>query len=275
MSTSGPTVARRRLGRRLQHLRESAGISVADVERAHLGSRQKVWRIEAGLQRVSVSDVIALCHLYNVDADELTALQGLALRTAERGLWYEYRDSVPDWFRLYVGLEAAATTITSWDDSVVPGELQTAAYVHALWSGARPDMTDLTIAPHIELRHRRQQALLERTPPVHLEVILGEGVLHRQVGGPDVLTEQITHLVELDRSDSISVRYVPFTAGAHPAVTGPFRILEFPDDLQPAVAYVELEVGAHYLERPCDLATYRRLAAGLSALSVAIGEFRT
>jgi transcriptional regulator with XRE-family HTH domain len=273
MAVSGPTQARRRLGRRLRALREAAGLTLEDVVAAGLASRTKLWRIEGGQVPVRVADLWALCRLYRAADVQTEELQALAARTTTPAPWSDFRDSTPDWFRLYLDLEAAAAAIFSFDDSVVPGELQTFDYTAALWRGARPDLTDELIAPHIALRQQRQQFLLNRDPAPRLSVVLGENVLHRAVGGPDVLTEQIQHLRKLAELPHIDISYLPFSAGAHPAVTGPFRILEFDDVDSPDMAYVELEVGAHYLEKDDELATYRRVSNMLSARAVPIGEF--
>jgi transcriptional regulator with XRE-family HTH domain len=273
MPDSGPTASRRRLGRRLRVLREKSGLTLEQVVATGLASRTKLWRIEGGQVPVRVADLWALCRLYRAADAEAEELHALAVRTTTPAPWSGFRDSTPDWFRLYLDLEAAAAAIFSFDDSVVPGELQTLDYTTALWRGARPDLVDTQIAPHISLRQQRQQSLLNRDPAPRLSVVIGENVLHRAVGGPNVLARQIEHLRKLAELPHIDIGYVPFSAGAHPAVTGPFRILEFDDVDSPDMAYVELEVGAHYLEKDDELATYRRVRSMLSERAVPIGEF--
>ena len=105
---------------------------------AHLGSRTKIWRIENGEVPVKVPDVWALCEFYGATPAEREALAALAVETNEEGWWEEYRDVVPAWFRLYVGLEAAAARIATFEDCVVPGELQTASYAEAVFASVIP-----------------------------------------------------------------------------------------------------------------------------------------
>lgn len=264
MPASGPTFARRQLGHRLEALRVASGVTTQQVEDARVASKPTLWRIEHGRQRVPVATVSALCRLYRASHDDTAHLEALARQTAQPGLWHAYRDITPTWFRLYIDLEAVTHHITCFDDSVVPGELQTPAYAWALWRGARPELSDNEIAPHIALRLQRQQALLARTPPPQLDVVIGENVLRREVGGAEVLAEQIRHLRNLTQRHSISITYLPFTAGAHPAVTGAYRILQFQDDDDPDVVYVGLEVGSHYLEKPEEVMTYRRISTELA-----------
>jgi transcriptional regulator with XRE-family HTH domain len=273
MPVSGPTVVRRKLGQRLKAHREAAGVTVEQVDEAHLGSRAKTWRIESGQVQVSKADVWALCRLYGVGPQETDDLAALAHETAEPGLWQEFRGVIPEWFKLYVGLETTASQISTFEDGVVPGELQTRQYAEALWRGARPDLTEAEIQPHLDLRTKRQEALFAEVPPRRLAVVLGENVLRRQVGGPEVMAAQLAHLTTLASLPTMDLRILPFASGAHPAVTGAFRILQFDDPQDPDVVYVELEVGAHYLEKISELQQYRRIYTVLTERSVPIGEF--
>lgn len=273
MPASGPTFPRRRLGLRLEALRVEAGVTTQQVEAAKVVSKPTLWRIESGRQRIPVATVTALCQLYGVVEDETQHLEQLAAQTGARGIWHEYRETAPRWFHLYVDLEAATQRIICFDDSVVPGELQTPEYAWALWRDARPELSDEQITPHLELRTQRQHALLHRVPPPRLDVVIGEGALRRLVGGTEVLAAQIRHLQRLTQSEHVDIRFLPFTAGGHPAVTGAFRLLEFPGADDPDVVYVELEVGSHYLEKPEELAAYRRISAALAARAIPIGDY--
>jgi transcriptional regulator with XRE-family HTH domain len=274
VAISGPTVVRRQLGRRLQRLREDANVTVNQVEEAGLGSRTKIWRIEAGKVPVKKPDIWALCRFYRVDQDETDRLAALAEGTSAQGWWEDYSDVVPDWFRLYVGLETAAAQIRTFEGSLVPGELQTPDYARAVYRAVRPDDDDTAIERHVKLRKERQDALLARTEPPHLSVVLSEAVLTQQVGGAEVIAEQINHLHNLDRRDHIDIRVLPFTAGAHAAMTGAFRIMDFADEEDPNLVYIEMHAGAHYLEKPGELAEYRRIFELASTQSVPIGASR-
>jgi transcriptional regulator with XRE-family HTH domain len=271
MAISGPTVVRRQLGRSLKRLREHANRTVDQVEEAGLGSRTKIWRIEAGKVPVRVPDIWALCRFYGVDQAETDRLAALAGGTSAQGWWEDYGDVVPDWFRLYVGLETAATQISTYEGSLVPGELQTPDYARAVYQAAQPDDDTSGIERHVELRLQRQKALLGRAEPPHLVVVLSQAVLTQQVGGPDVIAAQVDHLRTLDQCDHIDIRVLPFDSGAHAAMTGAFRILDFADPDDPDVVYIETQVGAHYLEKPGELDEYRRIFDLLSTQAVPIG----
>jgi transcriptional regulator with XRE-family HTH domain len=273
MPVSGPTVVRRQLGRRLQRLREAAGRTAVEVETARIASRTKVWRIEAGKVPVKVPDVWALCRFYGVDEAETEALSTLAVGTSEQGWWEDYADVVPDWFKLYVGLEAAATRIQTFEDSIVPGELQTADYARAVYRAAQPDDGEEAIERYVQLRLERQQSLHRRSPAPEMVIVLGEGVLRRPVGGTHVLSAQLEHLRRLDQRKHIDIRYLPFDVGAHATMTGAFRILEFDSTEDPDVVYLEAQVGARYLEKSAELDEYRRIWDLVYKQAAPIGEY--
>ena len=277
MPVSGRTAARWHLGNALRTLRQTAGVTVEQVEGARLASRPKLWRIESGQVRVTVPDVWALSRFYGADQTIADDLASWAPKTNDLGLWQEFREVVPDWFKLYIGLEEIAARIDVFEDSVLPGELQTPEYARALWRGAWPETPAEDSEPHIALRLRRQQALFGEpsTPGARrLAVVLGENVLRRQVGGADVMTAQRKHLIGLAERPGVDIRILPFAAGAHPATSGAFRILAFEDLEDPDVVYLELERGAHYLEGADDVEHYRRMMSRLDEQSVPIGEFR-
>src|SRR6266496_3104141 len=153
MPISGSTVVRRQLGRRLRRLREVAGKTDRDVEEATLASRTKLWRIESGKAPVKVADVRALCWLYGADQATTEALASLAMATVAQGWWEDYGDSLPGWFSLYIGLEAAATEIYIYDPELIHGLLQTPSYLHAVYDAGIGEVDEVTVQKQIKLRH--------------------------------------------------------------------------------------------------------------------------
>lgn len=259
MPVSGPTVVRRQLGRRLLGLREAAGRTAAEVQAETGISQSKLSRIEKGLVPVKRPDVRELCRVYGSDTAETEALTTLARATFEQGWWEDYADVIPDWFKFYVDLEAVAAHIQTFEDCIVPGELQTAEYATAVYQAERPDEDPQTIERHVNLRLERQEELFGRTPPPQLTVVLGQNVLTRRVGGSTVLAAQIEHLRQLDKRGYVDIRVLPFNAGAHAAMAGAFRILKSGNSEDPDVVYLEVLVGAHYLEKATELKAYRRI----------------
>jgi transcriptional regulator with XRE-family HTH domain len=273
MPLQGPTVVRRQLGRRLRRLREAAGKTERDLEEANLLSRAKLWRIETGRTPVKVPDVRALCWLYGADETTTDALSALAVGTNGPGWQEDYGDALPFWLSLYLGLEAAATHLYTYGAELVHGLLQTPAYVRAVCEANSSNGDEGAIQRLIKLRQERQHVLTTRVPPLRLTAILSAGVLLRQVGGAEVMAEQVQRLRDLNRFDHVEIRVLPWTIGAHAAMVSPFTILDFDDIDDPAVVYIESQTGARYLEKSEELAEYRRVFGLVKARSLTIEEY--
>ncbi|MEU0078806.1 helix-turn-helix transcriptional regulator [Micromonospora tulbaghiae] len=277
----GSTVPRRQLGRLLRQFRNEAGVTLDAAAEALEYSRQKIWRIECGLGAVRVLDVKAMCELYGVSAEMTEAMRGLAAETKSKGWWHAYGDAVPSWFELYVGLESAAARLRRYDESLIPGLLQTREYALGLFHpGSRLSTEERERA--VEVRMQRQALLTRRLPaPPRLEAVLSEAVLRRPVGGVSVMVDQLSHLLGTSELPNVSVRVVPLAAGPHPgAVAGSFVILDFPATKggraapEPSVVYSESLTGALYLDKPDELAAYENTWKGVDALALGEAESR-
>jgi hypothetical protein len=174
----------------------------------------------------------------------------LAAEGKQPGWWQSYELD----FATYVGLEAAATSISGYMSSVIPGILQTPEYARAMHEGGFQDYSDDRIDEHVEVRMRRQ-ARLTGERPLSLAVVLDEAVLHRAVGGSAVMAAQLDHLVTVSNLPQIEIQVIPFDNGAHPAMESNFNILVFDSDASDVV-YVEGLIGQLYLDRQQDLKRY-------------------
>src|SRR3984957_12443568 len=160
-SQAGSTVPRRQLGRYLRELRGSAGLTVRAAAKELERSEPTLWRIESGLVSVRSLDVEQKCRLYGATADMTKALMARARETKAKGWWQTYGDVVPEWFDLFVGLEAAATRMAEYEHSVVPGLLQSEGYARTIMAADNPGESDEEITRRVELRLGRQ-AILKR-----------------------------------------------------------------------------------------------------------------
>jgi Predicted transcriptional regulator len=272
MPITGQRVVRRALGRRLTRLRVASGKSRREVADAKLGmSEATLHRIETGNVRVTAANVRALCWLYGVDQSVTDALAELAVGTAHEE-WWDTNPVIPDWFKLYIGLEASAKEICTYDPELVPGELQTDDYASAVFAAAKVAAED-DAQRHVTLRLQRQRSLFSSVPAPHLVTILSEGALVRPVGGSEVLKAQVEHLRGLDALHHVEIRVLPWSVGAHAAMAGAFRILDFEDPEDPEIVYLESHVGALYLEEPQQVAEYRRIFDLISASSIPLADY--
>lgn len=272
MPVTGQRVVRRTLGRRLMRLRVSSGRSRRDVVEAKLGiSEPTLHRIETGKVPVTAANVRALCWLYGVDQSTTDALAELAVGTSHQE-WWDTSGFIPDWFKLYIGLEASASKICSYDGEIVPGELQVEEYALAVYAASQPG-DDEGAARHVKLRIQRQRAIFTRRPAPDLTYVLGAGALTRPVGGDDVMQAQRARLLKTAKLPNVEIRVLPWSVGAHAAMAGAFRILDFDDPDDPDVVYLESHVGAVYLEEPGEVDEYRRVFELVRDVSVPVDEF--
>src|SRR2546430_2800985 len=178
----GPTVQRLVLGSQLHGLRESRGITAEQAAEAIRGSHSKISRMEHGRVGFKDRDVADLLTLYGVtDAEERAALLNLAREANAPGWWHAYSDILPSWLEPFVGLEAAASVIRTYQIQLIPGLLQTEGYARALIQQGSAENED-QVARRIELRVSRQGVLSGPNPP-QLWAVVDEGALRRPVGG--------------------------------------------------------------------------------------------
>ena len=272
----GPVIGRRRLRRALRRAREAVGLTQEQVTAAMDWSLSKLIRIEAGTVSVSTNDTKALLNLYQLtDPAQVGELVELARLSRRRSWWSRYRDTLPAAHLSYLGLEAEAAAIQVFQSSGVPGLLQTESYARAMAAAAASTTSSDPDSAEAETRHsirmRRQRDIFSRPHPVRIEVVLDEAVLHRQIGGPACLREQLLHLAALGDTGDTAIQVLPFTAGGY-APQPPFTVLRFPDPEDTDVVYREGVSANELLDRPESVAPYRRTFRRLQQLSLSRAE---
>jgi len=257
-----PTIRARRLRRELRRLRDRAELTAEDVATGLGWHRSKVIRVELGHSRVTLNDVQGLLGLYRASEEERESLTSLARQARQKGWWNAYGDVLPD---DYVGFEAEATTISTFQSLYVPGLLQTEEYVRAIIHAGRttadPDEIDRVVAAR-----QARKALLSRDVPPKLWIVLDEAVVRRVIGGSKVMRMQLRRLIETSNLPTVEVQVLPFTAGAHAAMGGPFTILDYADRaLDPTVVYVGNDTSTLLMEKEAEVARYRLMFDHLRA----------
>jgi transcriptional regulator with XRE-family HTH domain len=266
----GPTVLRMILGRQLQALREKAGLSYDQAAEAIYSSQWTVRRMERAEGGLKPLTVKSLLMAYGVtDVREIDAFLSLARDASKPGWWHSYDDVLPGWFRTFVGLEEAASLIRGYDPHWIPGLLQTADYARASMRVGFPNATDEEAERRVALRLARQQ-ILNRPDPPRLWVVLDETALRRPAAttGPAVMRAQLDRLIEVAEHPAITIQVLPFTAGLHPAMYGPFYIFRFEAPELPDIVYGEHITGAYYIDKPDETAVYVQALDHISAQSV-------
>jgi hypothetical protein len=218
-----------------------------------------------------------MCQVYRVAGDLTEVLVSLAAETKSKGWWHSYGDAVPDWFELYVGLEAAARRLRQYEPGLVPGLLQTREYAAAIIATA-PNTTDTQVERKVALRLERQRILTRRAPkPPQLEVILDEAVLRRPLADRSAMKDQLTRLAFASNAPNLSVRIVPSSVGPHRSLLGgAFVILDFPSGggrpTEPSTVYSEGLTGALYLDKPHEVAVFEMAWKVLGDLALDVRE---
>ncbi|MFI6230546.1 helix-turn-helix domain-containing protein [Micromonospora echinospora] len=263
--TTGPTVLRMLLGGQLRRLREASGVTREGAGWEIRASESKISRMELGRVGFKERDVADLLTLYGVaEPGEREALLKLARDANNPGWWHRYGDVLPGWFQSYLGLEAAAALIRSYEVQFVPGLLQTREYARAVVMLGHGAAGAAEIDRRVGLRMQRQR-LLDRPDAPHLWAVVDEAVLRRPIGGPEVMRGQIAALVEATKAPNIRLQIVPFDAGGHAAAGGAFTILRFGDQDLPDIVYIEQLTSALYLDKRDDVDHY---AAAMERLCV-------
>jgi transcriptional regulator with XRE-family HTH domain len=247
---------RRVFGAMLKYYRARAGLSQEQLGNRVYLSSDMIGKIEQG-QRAPTNQFITACE----NIPELEA-NGALRELRDQLKDFLQRRAYPGWFANWPDREARAVKLRSFELAVVPGLLQTEAYARALLSdriGSDRDEVDEKVAARIE-----RQVILGGTKPPELWVVVDEAVLHRPVGGPEVMREQLEHLCEMARRPNIVVRVLPASLGVHDGLPGAgFLIADF--DGSPSAAYQDTAVRGQVIEDADDVsvlaATWDRLAA--------------
>ncbi|WP_181771167.1 helix-turn-helix domain-containing protein [Amycolatopsis pittospori] len=260
----GPTVRRRRLASELRRLREAADLTIDEVSEKLECSASKVSRIETGHVGVTPRDARDMLELYGIAGDEQEALVQLAREARKRGWWHAYNEVFTGTF---VGLEADASSLRAFQALLVPGLLQTERYARAVIRAMRPDAEEAEIRRRVAARMARQELLTDPSPPEYWAVI-DEAVLHRTVDSAEVMAEQLYRMVTMAARANVTVQVVPFGAGAHPGMEGPFLVMGFPELADTDVVYVDSTSSGLYLEEPPDVRRYALMFDHLRAAAL-------
>ncbi|WP_046469906.1 helix-turn-helix domain-containing protein [Allosalinactinospora lopnorensis] len=249
-----PTVRRRRLSAELKRLREASGLTAEQVGERLGWSRGRLTNMELNKWKRPDSVIVrALAKLYGASDEVTEALVTLARQSREKGWWSRYDDVITD---SYVGFEAEASVISTYQTMVVPGLLQTPEYAAASDRAVHQHdshATERAVAARME-----RQEVLDREDAPKLWAVVDEAVLLRPAGDKDVMRAQLEKLVHLsEEPNTIRIQVLPLGRGLHPGITGPFTILDFPDPIDPSIVYFETRTDGLYHEEEPLVEIYR------------------
>ena len=268
--STGRTVRQRRLATELRRLREGAALTqeaAAELTGLH---RSSLSQIEASGRRPQRRTLVTLLETYGASKAQCAELLALLDTSSEPAWMRSLRGRVPDAYETYMYLESEAQQIR-WYGSVPMGLVQTEIFAREHARGSLPDATQEEIEARVTARMKRQAAFTERATP--LWVVMTEAAIRCEVGGPDVMREQLAHLVEVAEAPNVTIQVIPFSVGAHPSMTAAFQILDLSHG-DPPVVCQESAGGDLVLEDPDDVNAYRRIYAQLQAIALPPADSR-
>lgn len=250
MSSPTPYLARVLLGRTLKQSRERHGMSQAAASTETGISEAKLSKLERGVNgAVRITDIHALAAVYELGSEEKNHLRELADASDSPG-WYHPFDVDPA-FAHFLEMEGGASEILIYEQELITGLFQTEATLKAL----REKRPRTKGGADQGLRTKRQEIAFGADGP-QIKYITSEAALRRVVGGPDVMREQVRHLLASSERPNVNIYVVPFAAGAHASVSGAYEVMHFADGVFPATVYLESLHGSHYEDAGAIVGNY-------------------
>jgi transcriptional regulator with XRE-family HTH domain len=248
VDSPSPLLPRRRLGSELRTARQNSGLTQSDVTKTMEWSLSKINRIEQSKSGISANDLRALLRLYNVTSQEsINDLVALAREARKNPWWQRYRDVAPPKLLELMDYESAASTIKQFETTFVPGILQTEEYASAVLQVFHDDDSERErVNVLVDLRTRRRSLLASDDAP-KFYFVLDESVVKRLAGGPTVMRRQLESLIAAAKLPNVTMQIVPFQAGLHPGMKGPFELVEFDDTPDGDIVFYE-EQGGIYIK---------------------------
>jgi transcriptional regulator with XRE-family HTH domain len=271
----GPVVQSALLRSELVRLRKDSGFTQEQVAKALDWSPSKLIRVEGGRSAITKVDLDALLTKYGVTSESSRdRLQSLNRGARERQWWSDYRGELPAAFLEFVGYEAGASAVRSFESGFVPAMLQTPEYAKVLTANSADAVISGMI---VKVRMQRQAELVKRSEPPRQYFVIDEAVVRRHIGiaqDPGVMPAQLRHIAAItEASDLVTVRVIPFSAGAHVGLGGPFTLLEFDGGLADLL-YLESGRGSELVSAGGDqrVAKYADDFESLLESSLTVGE---
>ena len=266
LQNSSP-LQRRKLGLELRRLRKAAGLTLGEVASELYRSSSTVSRMERARVSITPRDVRDMLQLYGVESHQQVALLELALEAHRKDPFWQAHGDLPPDFRTYVSLEKVAGIVMQHECLAIPGLLQLRPYALAFSRALFPNATAEQIERHVEFRMARQTLLLEDDPPL-FEAVLDEAALRRLVGGRRVMRDQPYHLADVTEIPNIILQVIPFDAGEHGGMAGPFTILTFRDSSDLDETYIEYSAAEIMINTPTQLQRHRSVFERLQSTAL-------
>lgn len=272
MAPVSSVVAAHELGRRLRERRETLGLGGADVARTARCTPQFLSQVETGKKIPAIDKLTAIAERLEFGAPDTQELLALREQGTQRGPLAAFSGIFSTEILRFFGFEYGCESIYSFGGGLIHGLLQTPDYARAVIQAGGAHIRQAEVERRVQARLIRQQRLTG-PDPVALSVVMSEAAIRQQVGGPDVLAAQLTHLVtQVERHHPrVEVRVIPFTVTGHPAMgSSTFHLLGFSSARLPALVWLETVSSTELIDDPPVVHEYSlaHTAAAKTALDV-------
>ena len=265
-----PYVRRLRLGWEIERQRKAAGLTHAQLSTIVGGDRAKLSRLEGGKTRPDLNYVIRVLDALKVDGETWSQLTTIAREATERGWWEVNGSRMGERQALIADLEAGACLIREYQQTFIPGLLQTEAYVRALTKHDDLTVNRTPTDPDAVVRARAgRQRMFRRPGGPRLEVIIDEVVLHRIAVPRDVLADQLRVLAHSD--ENVTVRVLPVRVEM-PSPRSSFTLYDYPDPEDPTVVAVDTVTSDLILTSKLDTDWYEQQWIRLREAALSAGD---
>ncbi|WP_394614528.1 helix-turn-helix domain-containing protein [Lentzea sp. JNUCC 0626] len=237
------TALERAVGRRLEEWRNERELSLAEAG-ARVGfSSAKLSQMENAMQPSALLDIMALGYIYRVPTPAWQHVVNQAEHAAMLRRTSSAENSIFDPAEDLPLLLAEATSLQTFTTDKIPSILQLADYTTAVAHRDNP----VSAAPVARMREAWASRAAEGEP-LRIQGVFPEAVLRQPVGGQRVMKAQLLHLMEVSEQSEVSVRVIPHSVGAYPAMGCPFIYLSFPHRQHDDIVYTETFLRSDYVE---------------------------
>ncbi|MBB5157822.1 helix-turn-helix domain-containing protein [Saccharopolyspora phatthalungensis] len=256
MSQNVANVRQRRVARTLRDWRRSKGATQEEVAKPLNWSVPKLSRFERADTIAGPAEIIAIGTVLGIEDAERDRLVRLATASIEPGWWNTYTpDAVRLGFEDYLEAEEIARRLQSFEIHLVPGLLQTAGYYEAILREAVKGSHEELLNERRQLRQERQARLNASDNPLTYHAIVHESALRLPIGGPEVMRNQLRHLLSRNELPNVTIQILPIDAGAYPGLGCAYHLITSgPDDVQGV--YLENLHDGLYLEDDAEIQVY-------------------
>lgn len=258
-----PTVLGIALGLYMRQIREERGMTSERASAALGWPAKEIWLLEIGYMNLSKSRLRQLLRLYGRDDPDVQKELIKAVEEASQsGWWARYDTVLPDWLNGYLYLEECAHSIRTFEASYVPGLLQTTDYARSIISfphgGPSTPEIEQRITKQLDLRMKRQLVLNRPCAP-HLWAIIGEDAIDNALAAPDVILDQIVHLIQMSKRNNVVIQVLPRRFSVLAGFAPSFSLLKFQEARIPDIVYTEQFTSALYLDKVQDVSEYKSI----------------